>query len=79
MCNISSTEKVPSDSLNTCPDMSRFPVISNNNIEELKPMAVNKNTSHSTKQRPPVFDLDIKMLTQFSTVLDILRGSETER
>ena len=31
-------------------DISRFPVISNEDIEELKSVAVNKNTSCSTKQ-----------------------------
>ena len=36
-------------------DVSRFPVVSSNEIKELKFVAVNKNTSRSTKQWMNVF------------------------
>ena len=36
-------------------DVSRFPIISSDEIHELKSVASNKNTSRSTKQRMNVF------------------------
>ena len=36
-------------------DVSRFPVVSGDEIQELKSVAVNKNTSRSTKQWMNVF------------------------
>jgi len=41
---------------NEAADVSRFPVVSNIDIEELKPVAININTSPSTKQRMNVFN-----------------------
>ena len=58
-------------------DVSRFPVVSNEDIEELKSVAANKNTSRSTKQRTNVFNswcssrhLDINIETMAPEELD---------
>ena len=58
-------------------DVSRFPVVSNEDIEELKSVAANKNTSRSTKQWMNVFNswcssrhLDISIETMAPEELD---------
>lgn len=78
--NNPSVESIP-DFPDKTADQSRFPVFSSEDISELKTVAINKNTSHSTKQWLAVFNswresrhLEINIVNMAPADLDKVLG-----